>query len=223
MGESARSLCERTCEHWLAAEQKKDESHMYQHMVEAHNGETEPSFNFKVVRSFKSALDRQIAEAIRIEMRGSVLNRRGEFNRCSLTRLGVDQKWEQERWNKSWESLSMSTTKEDVLPVLWESMKARRPDGESDRNGVKRLKLESNGVVWGEDQVQVSKFLLSGAEESQGPKKQSTLPVLTGNHWMAYTLAKEMAWQAVDTGTGHGAWQAWRNGLTGVLMSLWRM
>ena len=92
VGESARSLCERTGEHWLAAEQKKDESHMYQQVVEAHNGETKPSFNFTVVRSFKTALDRQIAEAIRIEMRGSVLNRRGEFNRCSLTRLGVDQK-----------------------------------------------------------------------------------------------------------------------------------
>ena len=117
VGESARSLYERTGEHWLAAEQQKEESHMYQHVVEAHNGESKPSSNFKVVRSFKTALDRQVAEAIRIEMRGSVLNRRGEFNRCSLTRLGVDQKWEDDRWKKSWESLS---TMEDVLPVPWE-------------------------------------------------------------------------------------------------------
>ena len=51
-------------------------------------------FKLKVVKSFRSALDRQIAEAIRIEMRGNLLNRKGEFNRCSLTRLGVDQKWE---------------------------------------------------------------------------------------------------------------------------------
>ena len=54
---------------------------------------------------------------------------------------------------------------------------------------MKRLKLESNGVVWGEelscDQLQVSKFMVSGPDACQGTKKQSTLPVLTGNHWMA--------------------------------------
>ena len=62
---------------------------MVQHWEESHKGENVPPFKFRVVRSFKSALDRQIAEAVRIEMRGSFLNRRGEFNRCSLTRLGV--------------------------------------------------------------------------------------------------------------------------------------
>ena len=71
-------------------------------------------------------------------------------------------------------------------------------------------------MVWGEevnfDQAQVSKFLLSGAEGSQVSKKQSTLPVLTGNHWMAYTLAKEMAWQAVDRAwslAGEDDWVDW--------------
>ena len=97
VGESARSLCERSTEHWLAAEQMKEESYMVQHSVEAHNGENNHTFKFKVVRSFRSALDRQIAEAVRIEMRGSVLNRRGEFNRGSLTRLGVDRQWEDDR------------------------------------------------------------------------------------------------------------------------------
>ena len=29
-------------------------------------------------------------------MRGNILNRRGEYNRCSLTRFGVDKKWEEE-------------------------------------------------------------------------------------------------------------------------------
>ena len=103
VGESSRSLYERTCEHFQAAESEKEESHIFQHFIDSHKGEGKPNFKFKVIKSFKTSLDRQIAEAIRIEMRGSVLNRKGEFNRCSLTRLGVDQKWEQERWNKSWE------------------------------------------------------------------------------------------------------------------------
>ena len=78
---------------------------MVQHWEDSNKSENVPPFKFRVVRSFKSALDRQIAEAVRIEMRGSLLNRRGEFNRCSLTRLGVDQKWEDERWTKSLEAV----------------------------------------------------------------------------------------------------------------------
>ena len=76
VGESARSLFERSSEHWQAAEQKKEESHIFQHCEESHKGESNPAFKFRVIRSFKSALDRQIAEAIRIEMRGSIPNRR---------------------------------------------------------------------------------------------------------------------------------------------------
>ena len=68
VGETARSLFERSSEHWQAAEQKKEESHMFQHCEESHKGESNPTFKFRVVRGFKSALDRQIAEAFRIEM-----------------------------------------------------------------------------------------------------------------------------------------------------------
>ena len=91
VGETSRSLFERSSEHWHAADSEKEESHMFQHVMESHNGEVKPDFRFKVVRSFKTSLDRQIAEVIRIEMRANILNRKGEFNRCSLTRLGIDQ------------------------------------------------------------------------------------------------------------------------------------
>ena len=75
VGETARSLYERSSKHWQAAAQIKEESHMFEHAEESHKGDKLPQFKFKLVRSFKSALDRQIAEAIRIEMRGAVLNR----------------------------------------------------------------------------------------------------------------------------------------------------
>ena len=72
VGESARSLFESSSEHWQATHIKKEESHMHQHMVEEHRMEIDvPEFRFRVVRTFKTALDRQVAEAIRIEMRGA--------------------------------------------------------------------------------------------------------------------------------------------------------
>ena len=66
MGESARSLCERSTEHWQAARQGKEESHMVLHMLESH-GEERSESAFKPIKSFRSALDRHIAEAIRID------------------------------------------------------------------------------------------------------------------------------------------------------------
>ena len=73
VGETSRSLFERTSEHWQAADSMKEESHMVQHMQESHKGEGKPEFNFKVVKTFKTALDRHIAEAVRIEMWGNIL------------------------------------------------------------------------------------------------------------------------------------------------------
>ena len=72
VGESARSLHERSGEHWKDAEGGKEESHMVQHVGETHKGEA-PDFNFKVVKSFRTSLDRQVPEAIMILMRGGEL------------------------------------------------------------------------------------------------------------------------------------------------------
>ena len=105
----------------------------------------------------------------------------------------------------------------DVPMVIVETQGARRPDGEVDRQGAKRVKLEANGVVWGEElsepQLQIAKFMVSGPEESNSQMaRQSVLPVMTGNTWMAYTIAKEMAWQAVDRAwslAGVDEWEDW--------------
>ena len=153
-----------------------------------------------MIRSFKSALDRQIAVAIRIEMRGSILNRRGEFNRCSLTRLGVDQKWEDERWSKSLKTITNMDKEDDPNFGLVEQWDGKRPGEICEPKGAKKRKMESGERVWGEqvDHLQELRddFLRSKTEEKPKPR-QSTLPVLKGSEWMAYSLVKEMAWEAV--------------------------
>ena len=58
---------------------------------------------FKVVRFYRTALSRQVGEAIQIRARGgegAVLNSRGEFNRCSITRLTLDSSNEEQGANK---------------------------------------------------------------------------------------------------------------------------
>ena len=56
---------------------------------------------FKVVGTFKSALSRQIFEAVRIRRRGTaVLNSRGEYNRSRIHRLTINKEEEQSNWGE---------------------------------------------------------------------------------------------------------------------------
>ena len=57
-------------------------------------GEHHPKFTMKVVKFYKTALARQVAEAVCIRRRGregAILNSRGEFNRCYIPRLKVEE------------------------------------------------------------------------------------------------------------------------------------
>ena len=101
VGETARSIMERAGEHWADGLAGKEESHMADHQAMAHEGE-QPQFNFSVIKQCTSSLERQVREAVRIQMRGLVLNRKGTFNRCKLTRLVVDTEWEDKVWKESW-------------------------------------------------------------------------------------------------------------------------
>ena len=119
VGETSRTVQERALEHWSAARgssnQKKEGSHMRTHMEQRHGGK-EPSFIMRVVEFHRSALSRQTGEAVRIMRRGragSVLNSRGEFNRCYIPRLRVEEpskveeleKWEEQELVKTMEQL----------------------------------------------------------------------------------------------------------------------
>ena len=63
---------------------------MAKHWLNSHQGGAKPQFTQRVIRSYKSALERQVGEAVWIQLRRNVLNNVGTFNRCKLTRLVVD-------------------------------------------------------------------------------------------------------------------------------------
>ena len=61
--------------------------------MEAHKGAA-PKFYMRVVKNFRSALSRQIYEAVRIRRRGgagSILNSKAEYDRCRIPRLIVEE------------------------------------------------------------------------------------------------------------------------------------
>ena len=70
IGESSRSLQERMVEHWASFKSKSEGSHIFKHQENHHQGATQPKFICKVVSFHRSALTRQVAEAVRIRRRG---------------------------------------------------------------------------------------------------------------------------------------------------------
>ena len=92
VGESSRSVYERAGEHWNAYKNRRPDSHIWKHHLVHHEGVGEPEMTVKVVGCFRSALSRQIFEAVRIRRRGAdVLNSRGEYNRSRIHRLTIDK------------------------------------------------------------------------------------------------------------------------------------
>ena len=70
VGESSHSVYERGGEHWQDWKAKKPSSHMLKHQEEVHDGDDEPKFTLRIVKSYRSALARQVGEAVRIRRRG---------------------------------------------------------------------------------------------------------------------------------------------------------
>ena len=94
VGETCRSLAERAAEHWQDYRAGAEDSHIYKHQVIHHGGAGSPNFHLRPVRFCRTALSRQVGEAIRIKRRGEgvLLNSKTEFNRCQITRLSLPQK-----------------------------------------------------------------------------------------------------------------------------------
>jgi hypothetical protein len=88
-------------EHWKGYKAKDPDSHIVKHMTLHHTQGEEPEFIMKVVAFYRTALSRQIGEAVRIERRGLVLNSKAEFSRCKIQRLSLDQKTDEEQMDKA--------------------------------------------------------------------------------------------------------------------------
>ena len=69
VGESSRTIYERSVEHWGGVRKNDDKNHMIKHQILEH-GNVEPRLTMKVVKFFKTPLARQVAEAVRIRRRG---------------------------------------------------------------------------------------------------------------------------------------------------------
>lgn len=88
VGETSRSLAERYSEHVNDGEKGAKSSNMFKHW-QVHHGGKKTNFKVEVIGFFTSALERQVAESVRIDMCGAerILNSKSVFSRCMVPRL----------------------------------------------------------------------------------------------------------------------------------------
>ena len=94
IGETARSAYERGCEHLKDFQFKRGKSHYLRHAVEVHP--TVPldklKFRMKILSCHKSAFERQIREAVLIDMHSgpNLMNSKLEYSRCALPKMSIN-------------------------------------------------------------------------------------------------------------------------------------
>ena len=101
---------------------KSEKSHILKHYQIAHGGVGEPCFIMRTVSFFKTALARQVGEAVRIRRRGgagSILNSKSEFDRCRIPRLVVEQEDEEETKKKLEEELQSDMDRIEEQANIW--------------------------------------------------------------------------------------------------------
>ena len=179
VGETSRTILERAREHWQAWRSNKSDSHIRKHQEICHGGAEEPDFMLRAVSHHKSALSRQVAEAVRIMRRGgegAVLNSRAEYNRSHIPRLQVENRDEDKITEQ--EQKEMESNKEllELADADWEQKKRedreeplrelkrslgkitcnsgsrkREQPALSKRRRTKKIKYEIIGEEWGEN------------------------------------------------------------------------
>ena len=166
VGETSRSLFERGKEHWKSFKNKQEVSHILKHHQVHHGGIGDPSFHLRPVGFFKSALTRQVAEAVLIQEWGEdiVLNSKAEFNRCKIGRLTLG---EEDKLRAEVPDTAESTSREEESGTKeWESRRAE------ERRAQELLEV---GVSRGLIQSPASKRLVQGVSQEEDSTSPSSV------------------------------------------------
>ena len=155
VGETARSIYERTLEHQGDVDQLKTSSHMLRHLLEMHPGEERSNveFGIKVLRYTRSSFERQILESVMIQGKRDhhIMNSRAEFNRCAIPRL-VTKLGEKElkKWREKDIEMQKAEEKvEEKIGMLKKERTAQRRDPKckctEERSQIKEIETRRGG------------------------------------------------------------------------------
>ena len=93
LGETSRSLFERTSEHFNDAKKFSPKSHMVKHWMNTHpEMNTLPPFKIKIIKQYRDCLSRQLGEAIAIYVsKDTLLNGKNEYLNNCISRVTIQE------------------------------------------------------------------------------------------------------------------------------------
>ena len=211
VGESSRSSYERGGEHADDYRKETSDSHMHKHATTDHHGEENPTFSFKVVKSFQNALARQVSEAVRLRKRGDiVLNSKGVYNRCALPRLLVEQNEKIVGEDEPTPPPAPEMYEEEDVP---RRCKRKLVETKTDQPGSKRIRRVrwcggyKDGQEWGETGLDIAQtaFLTEAvaADGSSKTLKQGKIKLLSKAEIVGVSIVRNIldrAWNELELG-----------------------
>ena len=95
IGESSRNAYTRGKEHLYQMEKKDKDSIMFRHYNHKHRDNEIPTYKMSVTGTYRSALDRQISEAVKINRapRDIIINNKSEFKQNKMMRSELVFEW----------------------------------------------------------------------------------------------------------------------------------
>ena len=139
-----------------------------------------PKFRFKIVKSFKDSLSRQVAESVRIDLRGNVINSKTVYSRNRLPRLEVEKpEWERAEEERR-KKISAWERKE-----TWEREKKDMEDKEQDEKIAETEEMMTD--AWRAEIVRKNKPRdreALGEGEDNSKKKQRIDITVETSHWI---------------------------------------
>ena len=178
VGESSRTLFERSKEHQKDWESRKTESHIAKHQGAAHGLGEEPDFIIKPVRFYKTALSRQIGEAVRIRRRGgagAILNSKSEFSRCKIPRLVLEDVDDEEEQIQEQLDREEYTRNVEEQAEIWgaQALQERKDEDRRRWKGAGKQKVSKRMEEAPVEQRKRKKLKYSPVEESWGMEEHN--------------------------------------------------
>ena len=150
IGETSRTLYERSKEHLKDAEDFDPSSHIVKHWMNVHpDSNSCPQFSFTIKAKFRDCLSRQVAEAISIMYtKDQLLNSKNEYMANCLTRICVEEnRFERKKREREEEEQE----EKDKLRLFNFKERHRRPKrsraASTTEPACKRMKLTTHFLV----------------------------------------------------------------------------
>ena len=155
IGETCRSVYERSWEHLSDKEQLKPGSHLLKHLLDVHEDEQhdEVKFGLKIIQHTKSSFDRQVLESVIIQQERKkhwLLNSKSEYNRCAVPRLTT--KIGENHYKKYEKEMEQDREKEEILEGKIRKMRKERNKSRKQAPGAeqptgKRRKVDESRYI----------------------------------------------------------------------------